>query len=71
MSQNFLQNLSPLKPLFSKRLCEKKTNYLPLILGLFKFDAVKTVMDVTHDAYFANGLHLAKNGTGQSFFNSL
>jgi hypothetical protein len=32
--------------------------------GFFKLKALTTVIDVTHDAYLENGLHLPKNGVG-------
>jgi len=43
---------------------------------LFEFELTKpeadnTVKDVTQEAYFAHGLHRAKNGVGQSLTNSL
>lgn len=40
-------------------------------MRLTKSHADKTLIDVTHEAYLANGLQREKNGTGQSLVNSL
>ncbi len=38
--------------------------YKPLESKLFKLEADLTISEVTHEAYFENGLQLKKQGTG-------